>query len=151
MSDRPDVPDGTYTVVVDRIEDGLAALEVRDGDDSYELLVEPAALPADARHANAVVDVEIVDGEIVDAVYDAAETDERRSRAQSRFDRLARRPPPSTADSSDDESGSDSAGDGTADDDEQPSTADVPTDGDDEESAPDAEPADGDDEEPDGE
>jgi hypothetical protein len=88
------IPDGTYTAVVDRIEDGLAALVIEaDGSDADELLVEPAELPADGRHANAVLSVEIRDGELVETSYDSADTEQRRDSAQRRFDRLSRRPP----------------------------------------------------------
>jgi hypothetical protein len=92
------IPDGQYTAVVDRIEDGLAAVLLEeDGRDAYELLVEPAELPEDGQHANAVLTVEVQDGELVKASYDPDETEERRDSAQSRFDRLSERP------SSDDE------------------------------------------------
>lgn len=88
------IPDGQYTAVVDRIEDGLAAVLLEeDGTDAYELLVEPAELPVDAQHADAVLTVEMQDGELVDASYEISETEERRKSAQSRFDRLSKRPP----------------------------------------------------------
>jgi hypothetical protein len=88
------IPDGEYTAVVDRIEDGLAAVLLEeDGTDAYELLVEPAELPEDAQHANAVLTVEVQDGELSEANYEASETKERQESAQSRFDRLSERPP----------------------------------------------------------
>jgi hypothetical protein len=88
------IPDGTYTAVLDRIEDGLAALVVEvDGTSADELLVEPTALPEEARHADAVLTVEVQDGTMVEASYRPSETERRRESAQSRFDRLAERPP----------------------------------------------------------
>lgn len=88
------IPDGQYTAVVDRIEDGLAAVVLEENEtDAYELLVEPAELPEDGQHADAVLSVEMQDGELVEARYEARETKERRESAQSRFDRLSERPP----------------------------------------------------------
>jgi hypothetical protein len=88
------IPDGEYTAVVDRIEDGLAAVLLEeDGTDAYELLVEPAELPEDGQHANAVLTVKVQDGELVEATYDPDKATERRESAQSRFDRLSERPP----------------------------------------------------------
>lgn len=88
------IPDGQYTAVVDRIEDGLAAVLVeKDGSDAYELLVEPTELPDDGRNANAALTVEIKDGELVKTSYDPDETKERRDSAQRRFNRLSERPP----------------------------------------------------------
>jgi hypothetical protein len=88
------IPDGEYTAVVDRIEDGLATVLLEEDEtDAYELLVEPAELPEDGQHANAVLTVEVRDGDLVEANYEASETAERRESAQSRFDRLSERPP----------------------------------------------------------
>lgn len=88
------IPDGRYTAVVDRIEDGHAVVLIEeDGTDAYELLVEPAELPDNGRHANAVLTVEIQDEQLGEASYEASETEERRESAQSRFDRLSERPP----------------------------------------------------------
>ena len=87
------IPDGTYTAVVDRIEDGLATLEVSGDEERYELTIEPDDLPGEARHANAILDVQLEDGELVAATYRPEESDERAEQAQDRFDRLSRRPP----------------------------------------------------------
>lgn len=102
------IPDDTYTAVVDRIEDGLATLELTaaaDADETddgrgsegrrerHELVVEPQTLPPDARHANAVLRVAVRDGEVVDATYDEAETEARAESAQDRFDGLSQRAP----------------------------------------------------------
>lgn len=85
------IPDGSYTAVVDRVEDGLATLEVDGETDRYELVVDSEALPESARHADAIVHVELADGDLVDAEYDELESEERRERGQNRFDRLSKR------------------------------------------------------------
>lgn len=89
------IPDGTYTAVVDRIEDGLATLELEDENDLYSMTVDPDALPARS-DADAVLTVRVEDSELVAATHEAAETARRTESAQSRFDRLARRPPRSS-------------------------------------------------------
>ena len=88
------IPDGSYTAVVDRIEDGYAAilLEV-DGEDAHELVVDVSELPANGRHADAVLAVEIVDGKLVEERYKPDETEKRRDASRERFDRLSERPP----------------------------------------------------------
>ena len=83
--------DGTHTAVVDRIEDGLAALIV-DDEPVGETVIDPSRLPADARHADAVVTLAVSDGTITSVALDAEATDERAEDAQSRFDRLSQRP-----------------------------------------------------------
>lgn len=87
------IPDGEYSAVVDRIEDGLAAIEVETTDGVAELLVEPAALPDPARKADAILRIQIADGSLTEAVYLPDETESRNQEAQSRFDRLSQRPP----------------------------------------------------------
>lgn len=88
------IPDGRYTAVVDRIEDGLATLLVEeDGEDAYELAVDPETLPSDGRHSDAVLAVEISDETLVEATYQPDETEARKEAAQDRFDRLSKRPP----------------------------------------------------------
>jgi hypothetical protein len=88
------IPDGRYVAVVDRIEDGLAAvIPQADGEAVDELLVDPETLPESARHADAVLEIVVVDGEIHEVTYDAEETERRKEAAQSRFDRLSKRPP----------------------------------------------------------
>lgn len=86
------IPDGSYTAVVDRIEDGLATLEVGGGDDLYELVVDAEALPEDGRHQDAILNVDVESDELVGATYDESATVERKEDAQSRFDRLSERP-----------------------------------------------------------
>lgn len=88
------IPDGRYTAVVDRIEDGLATILLEEGGtDAYELVVDPEELPEGARHGDAVLTVDVEDEDLVDVTYDLEETEERREAAQSRFDRLSKRPP----------------------------------------------------------
>ncbi|MFW5963529.1 MAG: DUF3006 domain-containing protein [Natronomonas sp.] len=87
------IPDGRYVAVVDRIEDGIAAVIPEADGVGEELLVDPEALPQPARHADAVLDIVVADGELSEATYDAEETERRNERAQSRFDRLSKRPP----------------------------------------------------------
>lgn len=98
------IPDGRYTAVVDRIEDGLATLEltpVADSDEAaadadherYGLDVSETELPDAARRANALLEVELVDEELVAVEFDPEATEERETQAQNRFDRLSSRPP----------------------------------------------------------
>jgi hypothetical protein len=94
------IPDGTYTAVVDRIEDGLVAMEVTTDERRHELLVPVSELPAEARQADAVLEIEVRDGDPVAARYDPAATEERTDGAQSRFDQLSRRPPDDDTDDS---------------------------------------------------
>ena len=86
--------DGSYTAVLDRVEDDRAVLEVSDDEgDTHELVVDLAALPADGRHADAVFEIEIADGDLQAATYDETESATRTEEAQDRFDRLSSRPP----------------------------------------------------------
>ena len=83
-----------YVAVVDRFEGDEAVLLLeRDTEVVGDLVVPREALPPDARTQDAVLRVEIDDGALLDVQYDHEETEQRRDRAQSRFDRLAERPP----------------------------------------------------------
>jgi len=90
--------DGTYTAVLDRFEADeddrrLAVLLLEaDGEQVGDLVVPAGTLPDAARHQDAVLAVEIADGSLQSATYRAAETERRSADAQSRFDRLSRRP-----------------------------------------------------------
>jgi len=86
------IPDGTYTAVVDRIEDSLATVQVEGDDDLYDFVVDEGELPREARHANAVLHVEVTDEELTDVAYDETETRGRTEQAQNRFDSLSKRP-----------------------------------------------------------
>lgn len=88
------LPDGTYTGVVDSIEDDLATVFLEQEDEEVDdRLLDAAALPEEARHQDAIVRVTIEDDEVVELTYDAEQTEQRREAAQRRFDRLSKRPP----------------------------------------------------------
>ena len=88
------IPDGHYTAVVDRIDDSMATLIIEeDGEDADDLVVDIEALPADGRHSDAVVTVEIADEELVTVEYNSEETAACEETAQDRFDQLAERLP----------------------------------------------------------
>lgn len=88
------ITDGTYTAVVDRIEDGLATLQLEQNDTVIdERTVEETTLPEPARHADAILRVELVDETITSMSYDEATARARKQAAQDRFDRLSSRPP----------------------------------------------------------
>lgn len=89
------IPDGRYVAVIDRFEGDRAVvlLETEEEETVGELLVPREHLPEPARHADAVLQVTVSDGEFRAASYDEAETERRKRDAQARFDRLARRPP----------------------------------------------------------
>jgi len=92
MSDM--IPGGEYTAVLDRLEADQAALVLEeDGTDAYELVVDLEQLPPNGREPDAVLTVEISDGELVDAAFDPEATAARQDSAQRRFDRLSERPP----------------------------------------------------------
>lgn len=90
------IPDGTYTAVVDEIEDEMVRLELESLEadtDLYELVVERTKLPELGREPDAILTVEILDGELIDAEYDPQKTNRRRTEANDRFEQLSRRPP----------------------------------------------------------
>ena len=91
MDETDDLPDGEYTAVVDRFEDDLAVLEVASDEELRQLVIERDELPEEGRHADAVLEVTVESGVLVQAVYDEQETNERSGEAQSRFDQLSRR------------------------------------------------------------
>jgi hypothetical protein len=94
-----DLDDGTYTAVVDSIEDELATIFYEhDGEDVASELREATELPEDGRHADALFSVEVSDSEVVNWAYEPERTQDRQDAAQNRFDQLSSRPP------SDDES-----------------------------------------------
>ena len=87
------VSDGIYTAVLDELEGSLARLELEaDSGELYELVVESETLPENGRETGAVLAVEVVDGELLEADYKPEETERRRERARDRFDRLSKRP-----------------------------------------------------------
>ncbi|WP_227133847.1 DUF3006 family protein [Halorubellus salinus] len=89
-----DLDDGTYTAVVDSIEDGLATIFYeRTGEDVASELRDATDLPETGRHADALFTVDVSDGEVVEWTYQPADTEERQEAAQDRFDQLSSRPP----------------------------------------------------------
>jgi hypothetical protein len=90
------IPDGSHRAVVDRIEDGLAVLEVTGPEDElHELVVSSDDLPSEGRHADAIFTVGVEEEQLVEATYQQAETHQQKERAQRRFDQLSSRPPDS--------------------------------------------------------
>ena len=87
------LPDGTYTAIIDRIEDGIATLEVDTEDGLSALDIEAAKLPAEARTADLVLEITVADSALAGVTREPAETADRASEAQRRFDRLSKRPP----------------------------------------------------------
>ena len=89
-----DLADGTYTAVVDAVEDGIATVFFeRGGGEVGNAVLDANRLPSEGRHANAVLRVRIEEGSIATATYDPERTSIRSEAAQSRFDRLSNRPP----------------------------------------------------------
>lgn len=64
-----------------------------DGEVVGDVAVAPERLPRRGRRPDAVLTVVVEDGELTEARYRAEESRERKETAQSRFDRLAERPP----------------------------------------------------------
>jgi hypothetical protein len=93
--------DGTYLAVLDRFEGETGVLVLQEDDtDIADVAVEREELPQAGWHVDAVFEVTIVDDTLTDVVYLAEETESRQERAQSRFDRLSRRPPEDGTDDS---------------------------------------------------
>lgn len=96
------LPDGAYTGVVDRIEENaegveLAVVLLEDEDEVVEQIDLPREeLPVEVE-PDAVLEVTIIDGDVIDINYRAEETRARAEAAQDRFDRLAERPPDCSA------------------------------------------------------
>jgi len=89
-----ELPDGEYTAVVDGIEDGLARVFFeQDDEEKGNAVVEADILPDSGQHADAILSVTIEDGTIETATYQPAETADRQTKAQDRFDSLSERPP----------------------------------------------------------
>ncbi|WP_435067606.1 DUF3006 domain-containing protein [Haloplanus sp. C73] len=83
---------GTYTAVVDAIEDGQARVFIeQDNVECASLVLSADELPEPGRHADAVFTVVVTDGALAEWEYDPDATQARRAQAQSRFDQLSRR------------------------------------------------------------
>ncbi|MEM4781914.1 MAG: DUF3006 domain-containing protein [Halalkalicoccus sp.] len=86
------IEDGTYTATVDRIVDGIAVVLIeREGTVTEERRLPIEELPEECEEGSAL-SCTLASGEIESAAVDPEATEERRERAQSRFDRLSRRP-----------------------------------------------------------
>jgi hypothetical protein len=86
--------DGTYAAVVDRFEGDQAVLLLEaDGETVGERVLARDRLPDDGRHVDAVLRVNLEDGDVVDVRYEPEESERRTERARRRFDELSRRPP----------------------------------------------------------
>ncbi len=85
--------DGRYTAVIDRFEDDQAVLLIEDDTGSLvgEAVVDQAVIPEPARHPDAVLTVELEDGEVLTGEYDVTETEKRTEQVQDRFDQLSER------------------------------------------------------------
>lgn len=83
-----------YIGVVDRFEDDLAVILLeQDGEVVDELVIDRDDLPEAANQVDAVLQISRGDdGSIRELSYEAETTTERKTQAQSRFDRLAERP-----------------------------------------------------------
>jgi len=89
-----ELPDGTYTAVVDAIEDGLATVFFeQDGVEKGNAVLDAEILPDSGQHADAILSVTIEDGTIQTASYEPEQTADRQATAQDRFDSLSERPP----------------------------------------------------------
>ena len=83
--------DGTYMAAVDRIVEGHAVLLVEDdGETVAERHCSPDDLP-DGAGEGAVCEVTFADDDLLDLVFLSEETEQRRERMRSRFERLSRR------------------------------------------------------------
>jgi len=101
MSGLEELTDGTYTVVVDAIEDGQARLFIeQDGKEVGDAVVSADRLPEAGRHADAILVMTISNGVLAALRYRPAETTERVSAAQRRFDVLSDRPSSADKDNS---------------------------------------------------
>lgn len=84
--------DGTYTATIDRIEEGIAVcLLESEGEIVDEHRLSGEELPEGCGEGT-VLELVVRDGKAVELTPDHEQTAERRERAQSRFDRLSRRP-----------------------------------------------------------
>jgi len=94
MTGIADLPNGTYTAVVDSIEDGLATVFFEeDGEEVGHDVCDTAELPEVGTHADAMLLVTIVNGSALRWTHDPERAMERKDAAQERFDQLSERPP----------------------------------------------------------
>lgn len=84
-----------YTAVLDRFEGEQAVLLLEDGGETVgDVVVGRDTLPADGAHQDAMFTVTVTDdGDLETIEYQPERTEQRHEHAQSRFDRLSKRPP----------------------------------------------------------
>lgn len=94
MSGLDTLEDGTYTAVIDSIEDGKATVFFeQDGTELASAVLPATDLPTRGRSADSILEIQIENGTIVNWTYDEERTQSRIEQAQDRFDRLSSRPP----------------------------------------------------------
>ncbi|WP_267643491.1 DUF3006 domain-containing protein [Haloarchaeobius amylolyticus] len=80
----------TYTAVLDRFEEEEAVLLCEEGGEVVEELVIPKAfLPVEGRHQDAIFTLRVGEDDQTVLAYQPVETEERKKKAQSRFDSLS--------------------------------------------------------------
>ncbi|MFP9192625.1 DUF3006 domain-containing protein [Natronosalvus vescus] len=84
---------GTYSGVVDRIEDGETAVILLEDDDGIvdQLDLPIEQVPDSARSDGSVVSIELEDSTVVSIDYDASETQSRGESVREKLDRLSER------------------------------------------------------------
>jgi len=88
-----EIPDGTYTAVVDSIEDGFATVFFEyDGEEIGDAVFDVTKLPDVGRHADAIFSITVESEDIIEWEYRERKTEQRKEAAQNRFDRLSERP-----------------------------------------------------------
>ena len=65
----------------------------QDGEEVGDAVLDADTLPTEARHADAILSVDVADGTLTQVTYEPDQTDSRKQAAQDRFDRLSSRPP----------------------------------------------------------
>jgi len=94
MTGFDELADGTYTAVVDTIEDGLATIFFEeDGEEIGNAVCEATELPDEGRQSDAILLVTVVNGSPLRWTPDPERSMERTEAAQDRFDQLSERPP----------------------------------------------------------
>lgn len=94
MTGFDELADGTFTAVVDSIEDGLATVFFEeDGEEVGHAVCEADELPEEGRQADAILLVTVVNGSALRWTPDPERSMERTEAAQDRFDQLSERPP----------------------------------------------------------
>jgi hypothetical protein len=94
MTDFDNLTDSEYTAVTDTTDDGLAIVFfVQDGEEIGDAVPDAVTLPTEARHADAILTVEVTEGTLTRATHELDQTESRKQSTQDRFNRLLYRPP----------------------------------------------------------